>query len=410
MVATASASLDPDARPWAEAALEACEAAGDLAGAADAETALSTIAWYAGDVDEEVHHGERAIELAERGGSDSSLARALAARARHHMLADRHEEAIELGGRAIELAVSAGLEDTAVDALVTVGTARGNQGDDEALVILGDALERARAANAPVPMFRALNNSVYLIRRRYGPAASLPIRDEIEQEVLRRYGMLSTLRWFDSAAAWNAYQTGDWDESLRRAESFWRRSTQPHRLEVEVLVATAAIAAARGDDRGAWTDVERALTRARDAEDSYLAQVLVHATRLASLTGRRHEEQRFFAELERLGPAALTVAVDATTEIAWLAVDFERRFELAPSRSVWREAYDAIVDGRLGDAIGVLDSTGVATEAAYARLRRARIEPGPWLDEAEAFYTDVRATRFLREVAELRATATRRSA
>ena len=99
-----------------------------------------------------------------------------------------------------------------------------------------DSRRRARtraAANAPVPMFRALNNSVYLIRRRYGPAAALPIRDEIEQEVLRRYGMLSTLRWFDSAAAWNAYQTGDWDESLRRAESFWRRSTQPHRLEVE---------------------------------------------------------------------------------------------------------------------------------------------------------------------------------
>ena len=77
---------------------------------------------------------------------------------------------------------------------------------------------------------------------------------------------------------------------------------------------------------------------------------------------------------------------------------------------MWREAYDAIVDGRLGDATGVLDAIGVATEAAYVRLRRARIEPGPWLDEAEAFYTDVRATRFLREVAELRATATRRSA
>jgi tetratricopeptide (TPR) repeat protein len=410
VLAPASAALDPDAWTWAEAALEACEASGDLAGAADAETALSSIAWYAGDAEEEIRHGERAIELAERGGSDSALARALAERARHLMLADRHEEAIDLGSRAIELALRAGLEDIAVDALVTVGTARGNQGDEEALAILGDALERARAANAPVPMFRALNNSVFLIHRQYGPAASLPIRDEIEQEVLRGYGMLSTLRWFDSDAAWNAYQAGDWDESLRRAESFWRRSTQPHRLEVVVLIATASIAAGRGDDRGAWADLERALARARDSEELYVAQALVYATRLASLTGRRGEEQRFFAELARCAPSALTAATESTTELAWLAVDFERPFELAPSRSVWREAYDAILDGRLAEATGILDATGVATEAAYVRLRRARAEPGPWLDEAEAFYTDVRATRYLREVADLRAGATRRSA
>ncbi len=411
VVETASASLDPDAKRWAEAAVAACEAAGDLAGAADAETALSTMAWYAGDADEDVRHGERAVELAERGGSGSSLARALAARARHLMLADHHEEAIELGGRAIELAGAAGLEDIAVDALVTVGTARGNLGDDEAFEILGDALERARAANAPVPMFRALNNTGYLVRRRYGLAAAAPISDEMESEVLRRYGMLSTLRWFDSAISWNAYQGGDWDESLRRAESFWRRSNQPHRLDVEVLISTASIAAGRGDDRTAWADLERAVTRVRaTANPQALAQTLVHATRLASLTGRHDDEQRFFEELEGLGWAALSFAAEATTEIAWLAVDFGRRFELAPSRSVWREAYDAIVDGRLGEATGVLDAIGVATEAAYVRLRRARIEPGPWLDEAEAFYTDVRATRFLREVAELRAAATRRSA
>ncbi|HST18030.1 MAG TPA: hypothetical protein VLK36_10195 [Gaiellaceae bacterium] len=411
VLAPASAALDPDAWTWAEAALEACEAAGDLAGAADAETALSSIAWYAGDADEEAErHGERAIDLAERGGSDGALARALGERARHLMLAERHEEAIELGSRAIELAVRSGLEDIAVDALVTVGTARGFQGDEEAFVILGDALERARAANAPVPMFRALNNSVYLIHRRYGLAASLPIRDEIEQEVLRGYGMLSTLRWFDSDAAWSAYQGGDWDESLRRADSFWRRSAQPHRLEVVVLIASALIAAGRDDDRGAWADLERALIRARDAEELYVAQALIYATRLASLTGRRAEEQHFFAELAGCAPSALTAATEVTTELAWLAIDFERPFELAPSRSVWRDGYDAIVGGRFAEATAILDATGVATEAAYVRLRRARIEPGPWLDEAEAFYTDVRATRYLREIADLRAAATRRSA
>ena len=69
-----------------------------------------------------------------------------------------------------------------------------------------------------------------------------------------------------------------------------------------------------------------------------------------------------------------------------------------------------ILEGRLGDAIDILDMTGVHTEAAYARLRRAQLETGPWLDEAEAFYRKVGATRFLGEVAELRAGVIPRSA
>jgi hypothetical protein len=52
---------------------------------------------------------------------------------------------------------------------------------------------------------------------------------------------------------------------------------------------------------------------------------------------------------------------------------------------------------------------GARTTAALARLLRARDEgPEPWPAEAEAFFEEVRATRFLRELEELR--ASRRSA
>ena len=70
VVGTASASLDPDAAGWADDALAACEAAGDYSGAADAETALSMIAWYAGDGDVS-HEPRRAfgrVRRAERIG------------------------------------------------------------------------------------------------------------------------------------------------------------------------------------------------------------------------------------------------------------------------------------------------------------------------------------------------------
>ena len=404
IVGTASASLDPEAGSWAAEALVAYEAAGDYAGAADAETALSMVAWYAGDGKAASSHGERSVAFAERSGSDQSLARALAERARHLMLGGHNEESIVVGERAIHLAEATGLEEVAVNSLVTVGTARGNIGAEGAIEILQRAFERARAINAPVPIYRALNNQVYLIRRIEGLAASLPVRDQVESEVLRRYGMLSTLRWFDSSAAWDSYQEGNWDDALRRAESFFRRSSQPHTLDHTVLLARAWIALARGDGRAAWTDLEAAIERLRGVSDPYLTgPAFVHAARIALLSARQDDAEGFTDELEILGEDAIGLAADCTTEVAWLAVDLGRRFELEDSPTVWRVANDAILEGRLGDAIDILDMTGVHTEAAYARLRRAQLETGPWLDEAEAFYRKVGATRFLGEVAELRA-------
>jgi class 3 adenylate cyclase/tetratricopeptide (TPR) repeat protein len=411
LVGTASAALDPEAGRWADEAVAACEAAGDYAGAADAETALSTIAWYAGEGAVAARHGERSVAFAERSGSDRSLARALAGRARHLMLAGHSEESIVVGERAIRLAEATGLAEVAIDSSVTVGTARGNIGAENAIEILEHALERARAINAPIPIFRALNNQVFLIRRRDGLAASLPIRARVEFEVLRRYGMLSTLRWFDSCCAWDCYQEGKWDESLEHAASFFRRSSQPHYLDVEVLLSRAAIALYRGDEQAALADLERSMTRVRGSSDpQHMGPAYVYGARIAFLCGRLDEADRFAGGLEVLGATAIALAADCTTELAWLAVDLGHRFELTAFPSVWRAANIAILDNRLDDAIAILDATGVRTEAAYARLRRARVEPGPWLDEAEAFYREVGATRFLDEIAELRGKAMPRSA
>ncbi len=413
-VATASPSLDPDAAELARFAVEACETAGDLAGAADAETALALIAWYVGDGDAAASHGERAVELAERSGSESSSARALAERARVFMLAGHNESAVEVGERAIELAEAAGLEEVAVGALVTVGTARGNVDAPGAIGVIDSAFERARAINAPVPMFRALNNKAFLIRRSEGLAAAAKVRDQMESEVLERYGMLSTLRWFDSVAAWDNYQEGKWDESLRRGESFFRRSINPHYLDSQVLIPRALIELARGQEAAARADLARAIARVRDRSDGDPQQVgpaVVYAARFAMLLGHRAEAEALADEFQALDPAAIRFVVEGSTEVAWLAVDLER--ELLGGRasdSIWRAANEAIVEGRLADAINSLDATGVHTEAAYARLRRAQREPGPWLDEAEAFYRKVGATRFLGEIAELRESAMPRSA
>ena len=180
-----------------------------------------------------------------------------------------------------------------------------------------------------MPIYRALNNQVYLIRRLDGLAASLPVRDQVESEVLRRYGMLSTLRWFDSSAAWDSYQEGDWDDALRRAESFFRRSSQPHTLDHTVLLARAWIALARGDGQAAWIDLEGALERIRGVADPYFTgPAFVYAARIALLSARPDDAESFTDVLETLGADAIGLAADCTTEVAWLAVDLGRRFEL----------------------------------------------------------------------------------
>jgi class 3 adenylate cyclase/tetratricopeptide (TPR) repeat protein len=413
-VATASASLDPQAGELATVAVESCEASGDLAGAADAETALAMIAWYVGDSDGAARHGQRAVELAETSGSRPSGARALAERARVLMLAGQNERAIEIGERAIDLAEEAGLEEVAVGALVTVGTAMGNVGAATAIEVIDRAFERARAINAPVPMFRALNNKAYLVRRIGGQVAAGRVRDQIESEVLDRYGMLSTRRWFDSMSAWHHYLVGDWDASIRSGEAFFRSSSTPHYLDTEVLVVRALIELGRGEDAAARTDLERGLARIRDRADGdpqHVGPTLVFAARIAILQGRRAEGESLAEEFRALGPETAVLVADGTTEVAWLALDVDRRLMTGGSpNSVWRAANEAIVEGRLGDAIEVLDAAGIHTEAAYARLRRAQVESGPWLDEAEAFYRKVDATRFLDEIAALRAKAMPRSA
>ncbi len=370
-VGTASPSLDPAARELAREAVTCCEQAGDLAGAADAETALALIAWHTDDTAGAAGHGERSIALAERSGSDASLAAALAERARVLMLAGDDERAIETGERAVGLAETAGLEETAVGALVTVGTARGNIGAAGGIELLERAFVRAREIEAPIPMFRALNNRCYLVRRFEGLAAARLVYRQIETEVLQRFGMRSIRHWFDSAAAWDAYQAGEWEDALAHCESYDHHSAAPHYLDPEVWTARALIALARGDERRAVEDLERSLARIRERywnDPQVAGPTLVYAARFALVRGDRAGAERLAEELEGRGPVATAFAVDASTEIAWLAVDVDRR-----SRQGRRPGV-GLVGGERGDRRGAPGGRDRAARC-HRRPHRGRVRP-----------------------------------
>jgi hypothetical protein len=77
--------------------------------------------------------------------------------------------------------------------------------------------------------------------------------------------------------------------------------------------------------------------------------------------------------------------------------------------SPWQEVNRLLAQGRLEDALANLDAMSARTDAAIVRLVLAQRQgPEPWASEAQAFFVEVGATRFLQEVAAL--SAGRRSA
>ena len=116
------------------------------------------MAFDTGDAPGVTRHVGRAVELVRGRPPSAAHARALSQAARFQMLGGEWSEAVESGVEAVRMATELGLDAIRADALATVGTARGDLGDSRGEDELETAIELAEQANAPRPLFRALNN------------------------------------------------------------------------------------------------------------------------------------------------------------------------------------------------------------------------------------------------------------
>jgi class 3 adenylate cyclase len=381
-------------------------AAGDVEGAADAETEMCEEHWLHGDRDAAMTHLGEARRLVESLPPSEAKARAIATASRLLMLAAHQEDAIRVGEEALAMAAELGLDEIRGAALINIGAARGALGDAQGLAEIAQGVDIARSANAIFEMCRGIGN---LAARRWARGELVEAVEGWRQagREAEAYGQKGFARWFRGVLARWEYELGDWDASAVRADAFLDEVEQgsPHYLASQCYSCRALIRLARGDGEGAIADAELALElghRAKDPQAIYPA-----CAAAAHVMLELGERERALAAAEEFlaglaGGPDVGFADVFLHVLSWTLTGVGRGEECAAALDNYRNfpwARIGIAFCR-GDAVGAADQCagiGALTSEAFCRLAAARAGDVGQLERALAFYRSVGATRYVRE-------------
>ncbi len=396
-----------------ELARDELAAAGDIEGAADTEKTLCEHFWLVGERDLAVEHLDSARELVAELDPSPVKARVIEEAARLMMLSGQVEEAIRLGEEAIAMADQLGLDDIRAAAMVDVGTARSDRGDEMGMAILRQAIEPARAANAAFDLCRAIGNLAAFHWTRGELEEAGPLRLEAAK-VAEEYGQRGFARWFRGLLLSVEYERGQWSEGLARADAFVEEveAGAPHYLAAQAYLHRALIRQGRDELEGLAGDIERGLAlaeRARDPQTLYPS--LAMAAHILLEQGDR----------ERALPLAndLLSGVEESTSLGFglSFVHFMALVLAALDRgpaaaavlepygeNVWARAGIAVARDDFSTAADVFAAIGAWSSEAYCRLAAARMlvaegrraEADKELARALSFYRSVEAKRYVR--------------
>ncbi len=388
-------------------ARETLIAAGDIEGAAEAETILCNNTWLAGDADAALGHLEEARRLVEPLGVSEAKARVVGVGSQMRMLAAQNDRAVELGEEALAMAEQLGLDAIKASVLINLGTARVDLGDHDAgLELLERGIEAARATNVPFEIVRGLGNQASALWSIGRLDRSLALWRQALAES-EQYGQTGFSRWFRGVGIGAEIDLGNWDSALARAEAFIAEieGGSPHYLGSECYRGRALIRFGRADEQGAVADAEQSLELARRATDPqahFPGQAT--AAHLFAELGDRDRALETVAEFvaavgsgQRLGYAVSTLHVLAWVvaeagDGAALADALERHYD-----TMWAKAAAAHARGDSVAAADVLGTAGAVAPAAYCRLVAARRGDLDQLERALGFYRSVGASRYVRE-------------
>jgi class 3 adenylate cyclase len=390
-------------------ALDALEVAGDLEGATEAATLAARAAWQAGDAAARDRLIARALATIAGSPSSPARAKALTTQTGFLMLAGRFEQAIELGAEAQSLVKAAGLDELHIRLLNYIGCARCCLGDDGGLASIEESIAAARTLGA-IPL--AINGYANLASELwfFARVAESRAASRTALELAERYPASHVLRACHAdRAAW-AYLDGRWDEAVAVATGLIEDADagNPDYSDASLLALRGWIAYARGDLAAAVGDVDRAVELARASDLQAQSQTYATAGLVALATGRRAEAEQLASELAGMGHPmipALCAPFPTLAEVAWLFHDVGRSTQLSqtvldpdPIRGPWNDAAQAICQGELARAAGIVERIGHPASAAYAHRRAAEALAAAGR-EAESAAHLARADAFNRAVA-----------
>jgi predicted ATPase len=395
-----------------EQARDALVAAGDSELAAEAETYLAYVSWDRGRGELVREHLGRAEELV--GDSVSpAAARVLATAARMREIADEPDEGMRLGNRAVAMAEQLGLDEILAHALTTVGMSKNDFEEDSGVPDMERGLAIALAIGSRVAASTLNNLAVTSLF-----AGDLPRAEEVYREGLEaaeRFGDRSAARFIGANVFWVEWARGRWDVAGPAFDEFIRECEAglPHTLEHGTRGARAHMRLARGDDAGAWEDLERGLVLARERGEAPSVAAALALLAAAHADAGRHDEAR--ADLPEIAEIIATHGVHGglfalAAHAHELGVAQELRDAVAgapgPGKR-WKAALLAVLDDQPERAADVLAEMDFRSTEAYVRLRAGerRLAQGrqdeaiSQLEAALRFYESVDADAFARRAA-----------
>jgi tetratricopeptide (TPR) repeat protein len=389
-----------------EEARDEALAAGDPETAAEACVILAEAWWDHGQNERGREQLERARGLIDGRPASAAVARVLLEVSRYAMLADETDEAVRTGRGALEMAEALGLTDLVPGALINIGSARGNAGDDGGIADLERAMEIAKATNNP-DLARAYNNRAAMesnLQRAYEWQL-------LAKEAAERLGHGPVGSFVEGQLLMSSFDLGRWDEFKARAGHYLAacEAGSPNYNEVYVRDRLAELYVARDDEVAAGPEAARALALAREIKEPQSLQPALSChirtdLALGRLESARELAREFLSLLERGVTTFGMIRLALEADVLGVRHEVTRVLDRLPDRSSVHIAA-AVLEGDFKRAADIAAGDGWLVEEAELRLRAAetlvakgrRAEADVQLQKALAFYRSVGATRFIRK-------------
>ncbi len=371
----------------------------DALGVARAAVAVARCLWLIGDAPGAQEAIADAVAQARLAGDGAVLGEALDEQARGLMTAGRYEEALAAAEEAIAYNMQHDQPVTTVNARVTLATTLGNLGDQRSLAMLEEAADEADRLNESRALLRALNNISHL----HWMAGRLKLSHQAWQrarERTARFSLPAAASWLTSNGAAGSLTLGDWEQAEELLEEYDRvTGSEGYYLDPQSAKVRAVIAYARGAPE-ALDELERLAFGVSTADPQVGRDAIEFLGIAYALDGRAEDAATLATRLAAVASQESSSAFPGLLSLV-TGIDVTAGLE---GVSPWQEANRLLAAGRPEEALAILDAIGAKADAAMLRLVLAQRQgPEPWDTEAEAFFTEVGATRFLREVQSLRA-------